>query len=230
MAYNFRRGHGIEDEEQPPPPPPPPTPTELMQMVVESQRLLADAMRQLVNRDARHGRQGPEPNQYSDFKDFLDTKASLFKEAEEPLQADEWLNTIEQKFHLLRLTDGLKTEYAFHQLHGPAGIWWSHYRSTLPPNVQINWDQFKVAFHGSHIPPGLMVMKHTEFMKLTQGNKSLIEYLQAFNNLARYATEFVDTDAKKIASFKCGLSPKLMKTMGTSKCATFNEFISDALT
>ena len=51
-------------------------------------------------------------------------------------------------------------------------------------------------------------------MKLTQGNKSLNEYLQTFNNLARYATKFVDTDAKKIASFKWGLSPKLMKTMG----------------
>jgi hypothetical protein len=57
-----------------------------------------------------------------------------------------------------------------------------------------------------------------------------MEYLQAFNNLARYATEFVDIDAKKIASFKRGLGPKLMKTMGTSKCATFNDFISDALT
>jgi hypothetical protein len=40
----------------------------------------------------------------------------------------------------------------------------------------------------------------------------------------------VDTDAKKIVSFKCGLGPKLMKTMGTSKCAIFNDFISDALT
>jgi hypothetical protein len=58
----------------------------------------------------------------------------------------------------------------------------------------------------------------------------LTEYLQSFNNLAKYATEFVDTEAKKITSFKRGLSPKLMKTMGTSKCATFNEFISDALT
>jgi hypothetical protein len=61
MAYNLRRGRGIEDEEQPPPPPPP-TPTDLMQMVVEGQRMLAEAMHQLVNRDARHGRQGPEPN------------------------------------------------------------------------------------------------------------------------------------------------------------------------
>jgi hypothetical protein len=52
MAYNLRRGHGVEDEEQPPPPPPP-TPAELMQTVVEGQRLLAEAMRQLVDRDAR---------------------------------------------------------------------------------------------------------------------------------------------------------------------------------
>jgi hypothetical protein len=60
-----------------------------MQTVVEGQHMLADAMRQLVNREARHGRQGLEPNQFSDFKDFLDTKPLLFKEAEKPLQADE---------------------------------------------------------------------------------------------------------------------------------------------
>jgi hypothetical protein len=88
MVYNLRRGRGVGDEE-PPPPPPPPTLVELMQMVVEGQRMFAEAMRQLVDRDARHGHLGPEPNQHSDFKDFLDTKPPLFKEAEEPLQADE---------------------------------------------------------------------------------------------------------------------------------------------
>ena len=67
-------------------------------------------------------------------------------------------------------------------------------------------------------------------MRLTHGTKSLTEYLHAFNNLSRYATEFVDTDVKKIASFKRGLSPKLKKTLANSKCATFNEFVSDALT
>jgi hypothetical protein len=40
----------------------------------------------------------------------------------------------------------------------------------------------------------------------------------------------VDRNAKKITSFKRGLSPKLIKYMGNSKCITFNEFISDALT
>jgi hypothetical protein len=109
-------------------------------------------------------------------------------------------------------------------------MWWNHHRTTFPANVEVVWDQFKEAFKGHFIPPGLMAIKHTEFMKLTHDNKSLNEYLQAFNNLARYALEFVDTDAKKIASFKRGLSPKLMKFMGNSKCTTFNEFICDALT
>ena len=124
----------------------------------------------------------------------------------------------------------MKVEYTSHQLQGPIGMWWSHHRSTLPKNAQITWNQFKAAVRGHYIPLGLMSMKHTEFMKLTQGTKILTEYLHAFNNLSRYATEFVDTDAKKIASFKRGLSPKLMKTLANSKCATFNEFVSDALT
>ena len=75
-----------------------------------------------------------------------------------------------------------------------------------------------------------MHMKAAEFMRLTQGTKTLIEYMHAFNNLSHYALEFVDTEAKKIESFKAGLGTKLMKTMANSRCATYNDFISDALT
>ena len=48
--------------------------------------------------------------------------------------------------------------------------------------------------------------------------------------LSHYAPGFVDTEEKKIESFKRGLSTKLMKTMANSRCTTYNEFISDALT
>ena len=54
--------------------------------------------------------------------------------------------------------------------------------------------------------------------------------MQVFNNLSRYAPGFVDTKEKKIESFKRGLGTKLMKTMANSKCTTYNDFISDALT
>ena len=64
----------------------------------------------------RDQRQEPKPNQFSDFKDFLDTKPPIFKEVEEPLQADEWPKTIEQKFRILRVIEHMKAEYASHQL------------------------------------------------------------------------------------------------------------------
>ena len=92
------------------------------------------------------------------------------------------------------------------------------------------WEQFKLAFRGYYIPPGLMRMKAAEFMCLTQGTKTLTEYMHAFNNLSWYAPGFVDTKEKKIESFKRGLGTKLMKTMANSRCTTYNEFISDALT
>lgn len=46
----------------------------------------------------------------------MDTRPPMFKEVEEPLEVDEWINTIEQKFHLLRLTEDLNIEYVAHQL------------------------------------------------------------------------------------------------------------------
>ena len=169
-------------------------------------------------------------NQYNSFKDFMDTKPPVFKEAVEPLEADDWINTIEQKFRLLQLTKELKVEYAAHHLHGPARIWWSHHRTTYPEGTPITWNRFTTTFWGNYIPLSVVDLKIGEFMKLSQGTKSMKEYLHAFNNLARYALEFVNKDAKKIASFQGGLSPKMLKTMGIGTRATFSAYISDCLT
>jgi len=136
MARNTRSGH---NEVPPPPPPPPPTPAELLATLVEGQRMLNEAMHTMTQQNwgGRHAHQGGEANQYSNFKDFQDNKPPVFKEASEPLETDEWLNTLEQKFRLLRVTEELKAEYAGHQLEGKAGVWWSHYRTSLPANAVV---------------------------------------------------------------------------------------------
>jgi hypothetical protein len=111
----------------PPPPTPPLNPAELMQMMVECSGLLNKTIHRMANLGGRNIQHGPAPNQYSSFKDFMDTKPPSFREAEEPLQAEEWMNTVEQKFCLLQLTESLKAEYAAHQLYGLAGIWWNQH-------------------------------------------------------------------------------------------------------
>ena len=89
------------------PPPPPLSANEFFAQFLGSQRTMAETLRLIAQNTAcaRQQQQGPKPNQYSTFKDFLDTKPPIFKVAEEPLQADEWLNTIEQKFCLLRVIE-----------------------------------------------------------------------------------------------------------------------------
>ncbi len=37
------------------------------------------------------------------------------------------------------------------------------------------------------MPAGVMALKKREFRELKQGNRSVMEYLHEFNNLARYA-------------------------------------------
>ena len=75
------------------PPPPHPTPAEMMAQLMEIQRSMGEVLRGLAQNVGqglgRDQHQGPEPNQFSTFNDFLDTKPPIFMEAEEPLQADE---------------------------------------------------------------------------------------------------------------------------------------------
>jgi hypothetical protein len=62
-----------------------------------------------------------------------------------------------------------------------------------------------------------MKMKLGEFLALNQGTKTVTQYLHAFNNLSCYASDKVNTDAKKITSFKRGLNLKMMKHVGTNE-------------
>ena len=104
----------------------------------QMQRNMEEALRNIADNTRRGDNQGGrEVNQYSSFKDFMDTKPPIFKEALEQLEADEWINTMEQKFRLLRMTEELKAEYVAHQLQGPVGISWSHHRTTYPEGTPI---------------------------------------------------------------------------------------------
>ena len=69
------------------PPPPPPSTNEFLVQFLGNQRAMEETLCLIAhNIDCAHQQnQGPEPNQYSTFKDFLETKPPIFKEAEEPL-------------------------------------------------------------------------------------------------------------------------------------------------
>ena len=65
-------------------------------------------------------------NDETTYIDFTDTRPSVFSKAEEPLEADDWLRTMEKKFELIRCTEIQKPRFAAQQLRGAAGAWWAN--------------------------------------------------------------------------------------------------------
>jgi hypothetical protein len=81
------------------------------------QQNMEAALRNIADNTSRGLNQGGHKvNQYSSFKEFMDIRPPIFKEAAEPLDDEEWINTMEDKFRVLRMIEVLKTEYAAHQL------------------------------------------------------------------------------------------------------------------
>src|SRR6266498_1619403 len=135
---------------------------------------------------------------------------------------------MESKFELLVCTEEQKTLFAAHQLRGPAASWWETFLAVQPAGHRVPWAEFRAAFKAHHIPSSSIKIKLREFLNLKQGSKTIREYVQVFNDLARYAPDHVDTDSKKKECFLEGMTPKLRSHLG-HRFEDFNQLVDDAI-
>ena len=70
----------------------------------------------------------------------------VFTKADEPLEADDWLWTMEQKFDLIPCMEIQKPMFAAQQLRGAAGAWWANLAAMQPVGIPITWAEFRTAF------------------------------------------------------------------------------------
>ena len=95
--------HGIPD-----PPPVPPNLADaiaaLVNVTVDNARLLRELAQS--NQNMMQGNHGQHHlRQEATYVDFTDTRPQVFTKADEPLEADDWLHTMEQKFDLIPCTE-----------------------------------------------------------------------------------------------------------------------------
>ena len=110
-------------------PDPPPVPTNLadaiaalVNVTVENSRLLHEMAQS--NQNQMQGNRGRHHNrQEATYVDFTDTRPPVFTKADEPLEVDDWLRTMEQKFDLIPCTEYQKPAFAAQQLRGAASAW-----------------------------------------------------------------------------------------------------------
>jgi hypothetical protein len=99
----------------------------------------------------------------------------------------------------------------------------------LPADHVVTWEEFKTAFRGHHIPAEILDRKLNDFLSLTQGTRTVLQYAQAFNDLCQYACYHADSDEKKRDRFQRGLNTKLCERLNTVHADNFNELVNLAI-
>jgi hypothetical protein len=148
----------------------------------------------------------PPPPHHSHLVEFQRTRPTIFSQAKDPMEVEDWLKGVEKKLMIAQCTDREKVLFAVHQLFGTAANWWETCYNTHADVDSNTWNEFKAHFHNHYVPCGTMKMKKKEFTNLRHGSMTVNEYLNSFIQLSRYAAEDIDTDKKKQNMFLEGLN------------------------
>ncbi|KAK1651131.1 hypothetical protein QYE76_068936 [Lolium multiflorum] len=139
------------------------------------------ALQQLANNNFGHGN---HDHPRSKLKNFQNTNPPVFSKTEEPLDADDWLQTMENNLEVAGVEANEKVLFATHYLAGPARAWWTSTRAMNGGQV-MTWADFKLKFSKYHVPPGLIKKMRDEFRELKQGRMTVVEYRDRFLTLSR---------------------------------------------
>jgi hypothetical protein len=145
-----------------PPRPPPPT---LEQVLAMQAQMLQTMQQTMVNMQAAQP-QVLSPPPRDSLGDFQRTKSPTFSHAVGPMDADDWLKSVEKKLQVVQCNNREKVLLASHQLSSPAADWWDAYVEAHEEPESINWPEFRVAFHAHHVPQGVIMLKKKEFQDL----------------------------------------------------------------
>jgi hypothetical protein len=175
MSDNRRRGGRRAQQEQATPqdealqqqqlPPPPPMTIEQM-FLMQTQAVQAIGQTLAAMPQQQH-QPPPQPQMPRDKRaEFMRGHPPVFAHSSDPMDAEDWLRTVERELHTAQYDDREKILYGPHLLRGAAQSWWESYLATHANPNTITWEEFRDNFRQYHIPAGLMTVKKEEFLAL----------------------------------------------------------------
>ncbi|KAK1679210.1 hypothetical protein QYE76_040058 [Lolium multiflorum] len=150
------------------------------------------ALQQLAQNNQGHGN---HDHPGSKLKNFQNTNPPMFSKTEEPLDADDWLQTMENNLEVAGVEAAEKVLFATHYLSGPARAWWTSARA-MNAGQMMTWEDFKLKFSKYHVPQGLIKKMRDEFRELKQGRMTVVEYRDRFLTLSSLVDSAIQMEGK----------------------------------
>jgi hypothetical protein len=144
------------------------------------------------------------------------------------MEAEDWLKGVEKKLMITQCTDREKVLFSTHQLYETAANWWETYCNTHANMDTVTWNEFKAHFHSHYVPRGTMKLKKKEFADLKQSSITVIEYLNSFIQLSRYAPDDINSDEKKQDMFLNGLNDDIQFQLLNTDYVDFQHMVDKA--
>jgi hypothetical protein len=116
---NRNKNNGENNQNVNPPPPPPPT---LEHVLIMQAQMLQTMQQTMVNMQVAQAQASPPPPR-DRLGDFQRTKPPTYSQSVEPMDADDWLKSMQKKLQLVQCNNREKVLLASHQLSGPAVDW-----------------------------------------------------------------------------------------------------------
>jgi hypothetical protein len=107
---------------------------------------------------------------------FMRGHPPVFTPSTDPMDAEDWLRTVEWELHTSQCNDREKVLYGLCLLRGAAQSWWESYLATHANPEAITLEEFRENFRWYHVPEGLMIVNKEEFLALKQGSMPVSEY------------------------------------------------------
>ena len=107
-----------------------------------------------------------------------------FSQAIDPLDADDWLRTMENKVEVSRIDEEDKVPFVTRYLEGVATIWWENEKAMGTAEEEITWSRIKEQFRKYHIPTGIMKTKQCEFLQIFSHRLPSLEEREKFTLLS----------------------------------------------
>jgi hypothetical protein len=140
-------------------------PAGMEQFLTAQTQLLTNMTNTITNLQAQMN-QAPPPPTRDRHREFMSHKPPSFSHSSNPLQADDWIKTVEKMLNIVQCTDREKVLYASGRLEGTTADWWDAYTAAHDTPNTITWQEFRNKFREHHIPKGLMKLEKQDFLAL----------------------------------------------------------------
>lgn len=187
---------------------------------------MTDLLGQLVERVNNGNGNGAHPEDPQER--FRRQNPREFHGTTDPVEAENWIKSLEMIFEYLRLADIDRPRCAAYMLRGDALMWWESAKLTVDL-ATLSWADFRELFLDHFFTDDMRSELHREFFELKQGDTTVREYASRFERGCYYVPLIGNNAQAKMRQFIGGLRPTIRHDVNMTDPVNYQAAVDKAM-